>query len=43
MKLDTINEAIRAWYDINDYTFETFDLLNQGVLFRINPKVMPHL
>lgn len=43
MKLDTINEAIRAWYDINDYAFETFDLLNQGALFRINPEVIPHL
>jgi hypothetical protein len=43
MKLDTINEAIRAWYNINDYAFETFNLLNQGVLFRINPEVMPPL
>lgn len=43
MKLDTINEAIRAWYDINDYALDTFDLLNQGALFRINPEVMPKL
>ncbi len=39
MKLETIKAAISEWYDLNDFVDETQTLLNQGVIFKIDPKV----
>ncbi len=39
MKLETIKTAIQEWYELNDYVNETQFLLNEGVIFKIDPKV----